>query len=150
MREIKFRAWFHNGEKDCKGQMLYDIQFAQSGNQKNDWICICVVGKKENIPAPFCFADGQWCKNPFSRQMFSLMQFTGLLDKNGKEIYEDDIVECWFPGAPNNLRCRQEVMFVDGCFGCGDYPLKLIDRTTLKVIGNIYKNPELLEKEEKK
>ena len=37
---------------------------------------------------------------------------------------------------PAELRVMQEIMFVNGYFGCGDYPLHLIDKLTLEVIGN--------------
>ena len=72
-------------------------------------------------------------------------QYTGLRDKNGKEIYEDDVVNAWFPSMPHHHTVRQEIMFVNGCFGCGNFPLSVMDLAFLEVIGNIYENPELLE-----
>ncbi len=67
-----------------------------------------------------------------------LMQFTGLLDKNGKEIYEGDIVK--FPDNHN-----QEIKFdeMTTSFTYGQrWNVKAVE-----VIGNIYENPELLSKE---
>ena len=73
-------------------------------------------------------------------------QYTGLKDKNGKEIYEGDII-CWESAKKN-----YKVIFVDGGY-CLDTPGFATDLyrcsdskgNHLKVIGNIYDNKELLE-----
>lgn len=72
---------------------------------------------------------------------FIPMQFTGLHDKNGKEIYEGDILR--------RLNGRIDVVeFESGCFvvrhpnGDCDFIAQV---NNYEVIGNIYENPELLE-----
>lgn len=84
------------------------------------------------------------------------MQFTGLSDTNGREVYEDDLLGYWVKDVDRNdklLLCR--VMFNDGSFSA-DISCYLNGRlfTELKpclkkytVVGNIYENPELLEME---
>lgn len=84
-----------------------------------------------------------------------LMQFTGLTDKNGKEIYEGDVLRCWEDRGEmaSDLEHRLEVkwsedlMWVayskDDEYGdtlCSMHPEEL------EVIGNIYQNPDLVEK----
>lgn len=86
-----------------------------------------------------------------------LMQFTGLLDENGKEIYEGDVVEYFRVGDRSNK--IGEIRFVQfGFFIPTDDWQKIsvllstrvllaVEKGTVKkVIGNIYENPELLEK----
>lgn len=75
-----------------------------------------------------------------------VMQFSGVLDQEGKEIFERDIIICaWGKSSEVGI-----VEFKDGCFKVTglkrflDIPLYL-RYPNHKVIGNIYENPELLE-----
>lgn len=64
------------------------------------------------------------------------MQYTRLKDKNGKEIYEEDIVKD-LNGNILEVKWVQKSYYV-GFLGALDH------RENLEVIGNIYENPELL------
>lgn len=65
-----------------------------------------------------------------------LMQFTGLTDKNGKEIYEGDVV-ILEGGHP------MEIKFIWGAF-LADRIYGGQEAYRMEVIGNIYENPELI------
>ena len=69
-----------------------------------------------------------------------LLQFTGLFDKNGKEIYDGDIVR--------NFNGVFEVVFEFGSFVVFEngkrFDLLLSWHRELEIIGNIYKNSELV------
>lgn len=74
-------------------------------------------------------------------------QFTGLHDKNGKEIYEGDIIKY----KDSRGQHIEKVIFDKGCFYAGIHngsstrvAPKLINTRISEVIGNIYDNPELL------
>jgi len=126
MREIKFRAW------DKRMKEMFN----------NVFLAGCRIYK--NKPLMWIEHD-----NGFNKLFQGeLMQFTGLKDKNGKEIYEGDIVK--YMVGPWEQIC--EVYFSDGMFKvktdtlaweCGNDPV------TIEVIGNIYENPELLNEGEK-
>jgi len=102
-------------------------------------------------------------QNPFSRDDLEVCQFTGLLDKNGKEIYEGDLLnQLMYPPNPitGNYDSKPifedkniiQVGFEDGYFtDCyGSYLWRLIcnikdgNKTDYEIIGNIYENPELI------
>ncbi|WP_332286659.1 YopX family protein [Bacillus velezensis] len=125
MREIKFRA-YHTEKRD-----------GQEFPRMLDWDEL-LNNDEEELACYF--------KNEFSN-VSPLMQYTGLKDKNGREIFEGDIV---IDGRENSA----EVVFDDGCFCVigylGDlrtHPLRdsLFCGERFEVIGNIYEDPELLE-----
>ncbi len=67
-----------------------------------------------------------------------LMQFTGLLDKNGKEVYEGDILR-----EVNNALV---VEWHNTGFWCEAGDGSWIMPSNFEIIGNIYENPELIKK----
>jgi|WetSurMetagenome_2_1015567.scaffolds.fasta_scaffold12557_9 uncharacterized phage protein (TIGR01671 family) len=140
MREIKFRG------KDSLGKWLYGLLF-----QYEDGACSIFYGKFKHIG----YEDNEMCDR---EEVFAhtVGQYTGLKDKNDKEIYEGDIIHaCDAVGV---------VEFACGCFGINwDYNspgrhrmfgvwgqrhnLRRMDDDIiyeLEVIGNIYDNPELI------
>lgn len=126
MRKIKFRTWNKFNKK-----MLYEgFDISPDGNI---WI------------------------NQFSvREQFILMQYIGLEDKNGIEIYEGDIVVTNNNGKDGNDICEakdwgNQVVTIDlygvnlGCFSWDDKD-SVNHIRYVSIIGNIHENPELLDK----
>lgn len=80
-----------------------------------------------------------------------LMQYTGLKDKNGVEIFEGDVVIAWSQGVKGIFEIKRRIdglwllypAWKDGQFW---YLSPTEDgRETIEIIGNIYENPDLLE-----
>jgi hypothetical protein len=81
-----------------------------------------------------------WCDN---LKDYPLMQYTGLKDKNGVEIYEGDIIKT---DTDNIVSVEYSNYY--GAYLFGGFPTNQdeIYKLEIEVIGNIYENPELLDK----
>lgn len=83
---------------------------------------------------------------------YKIMQYTGLKDKNGKEIYEGDICKISSVDDEGNWGIEitnTEIIYYNGCFkttyyGFPVYSWAKNNNVDMEVIGNIYANPELL------
>ena len=79
-------------------------------------------------------------------------QFTGLHDKNGKEIYEGDIITGVHPTNPSVINWSKELasFTIDSNgWAFSHYFQESCKPENIEVIGNIYENPELIEEVEK-
>ena len=126
MREIKFRAW-----DDYRKAMSDEVDiYCETGIIW--WVAQWRGEDGGKIEAFDSISKGN-----------SLMQYTGLHDKNGKEIWEGDI----FPHNGMNLVVKYELGAVVGhWFGSNEYIFfdHYANDDEVEIIGNIYENKELL------
>ena len=155
-REIKFRGRNKNGEW-LYGDILQVAKYSFIVPSDGDWFDF-IPWKKDNV---FHMPRSQYVVNTDT-----IGQYTGLKDKNSKEIYEGDIVysefadgsNCMFlVGWNNKLSCfgvMDEYAYRSKQLGY-DFPefdnhlfIKVLKNSKIfKIIGNIYNNPELLKGE---
>lgn len=124
MREIKFRIW----DKSMMRWWCEDSQYLQ------------MDGKKIH-PAPWSTLSAELPDDDIV-----IEQFTGLKDKNGKEIYEGDIIQMIYDSGRRGE--IEEIEWLNGIdFDYAGWGTKTILTSQWKyseVIGNIHEDPELL------
>lgn len=128
MALLRFRAW--DGGSLCR---MYSPEEVMVGNG-DIWII-----DEDGIA-------GEWIVN----NDLVLMQSTGLTDKNGKEIFEGDVLKVTDKYSWSEVVSFSEkkAMFVSKEIGFPESPLWELFNTVLfeiEIIGNIYENPELAE-----
>ena len=141
MREIRFRAW---DRKRKEMFIVHEIHF-----DKISGVITYVSGYGETDKDGTAFYGGG--ERGYAKALrYVLQEFTGLRDKNGKEIYEGDILRR--PGYAEGLSD-----YIVG-FERGHFTLQHTKTAynqlgiwniadTTEVVGNIHENPELLTKE---
>ena len=122
MREIKFKAWDKGGK-----QFVDDVLIAAN-------------------KYGFLYCNYNRCEFEGEDRDIVIMQYTGLKDKNGNEIYEGDIV-----GAKRGDKTHKgTIKFSQKCFDYRVYTypehlyMPLCEFYPIEVIGNIYENGDLL------
>ena len=121
MRKIKFRAWY----KHEKHYRSWEDILTHRYNER--WFI-------DNT-------DKEYINCIFTDEAMILEQYTGLKDKNDKEIYEGDICEISHAWTV----FKREVIFKNAGFGFqGTYSIFIPNKELMEIIGNIHENPELL------
>jgi uncharacterized phage protein (TIGR01671 family) len=128
-REIKFRIWNPDSKK------MYYVP-------EDGFLHIGESSFLNNPAWYFSKKDVNTFESCAYSDRSTIMQYTCLKDKNGKEIYEGDII---------NLPVLSEVVFMDGAFILkaeafqnGALVNDIFKMYPFEIIGNIYENPELL------
>ena len=126
-RTIKFRAW------DTKKRMMTNVEFAISC--RGSWLTraydIHQIGKEEF-----------WRREKTSRLI--PMQFTGVLDEDNGEIYENDIIKYKDIEILQIVWSEKKLAFVVKNNKQKEVELSILKLNRIEIIGNIYENPELL------
>lgn len=147
-REILFKAKVKNWKQLPKEEWWVEGYYGikGKGTELEEHFIICSTFSPILSTYPFYFTDIQIDPE-------TLCQYTGLTDKNGRKIWENDIVQAWSEGS-NAI--GKVIRRVDGLYIMypayqkkefwGLYPNKN-GKTTVEVIGNIFDNEELFEVE---
>lgn len=135
MREIKFRAW----DKEEKRWMTAIIEDVEESELR------LTLDGEVTYKEPWVGSDLTGKATISGNNRFELMQYTGKTDRDGAEVYFNDVVE-------DEYGHRYEVVFEGDCLRCngvrrirGGYkPKNRWFGIDLKIIGNANENPELM------
>ena len=139
-RIYKFRAWDKHSKK------MYSPEEIES-----------IPNRSEEFEGVICLVNNSQVKHNLTgrytrlESCVEIMQFTGLKDKNNKEIFEGDIVSCysWFDGMDNKPEEKTNIVVemkfdttISEKWGGGPDGVRRYE--DIEVIGNIFENPELI------
>lgn len=152
-REIKFRAY----DKEDERMTYFDDE---------DYLYHCpfILRLEQVFKKDSNYDDYEDFEYKDVTDKIELMQYTGLHDKNGKEIYEGDIIEFSYDEFTGNFDtkvAKGTIEFTSGAFLIKTFEIEgrkvkdtdneewfllyTVNTDTLKVIGNVYENLESLE-----
>lgn len=135
MREIKFRAWVKPGE------LTNHVNGVIADAKPNFYESDCLIERldltgKKNFREIFDF------------DRIELMQYTGLKDKNGVDIYEGDIYRVPYGGMFKIYYDAETASFLLDSLDGNHTRKRFVADSPYpdgEIIGNIYENPELME-----
>ncbi|MCX0386700.1 YopX family protein [Clostridium perfringens] len=139
IRELKFRVWDKTSDS-----MLYQDDFERVElDTKNKMVTLIAEEESDKSHYVLDYEDGIEAE---------ILQYTGLKDKDGQDIYEGDILINTNKSKLNLGMDNQKYLVVYKTLGFYLKPLfkgiaLKFDYSDLKKLGNIYENPELLEGE---
>ncbi len=147
MRKIKFRAWNKQNKK-----MIYSDQVYPRSKYKFEFDVFNEFNfKLMKMVDRYNVTDDEG--NETYQEVFEavdadIMQYTGIKDAEGKEIYEGDIVKIKFMSMFEDKHFIGVVKFYDGSFLVDNEKLQKAhflfrESDVLEVIGNVYETPEL-------
>ena len=121
---------------------MREIQFRAKDLATGDWKYITIEPTAEPLKI-----NSEYDEEAIV-DMETFSQYTGLKDKNGKEIYEGDIVKSAWHGTTGIVEFSIEDVGSCGCcyteFKGSGFIAPYINLNEVEIIGNIYENPELL------
>ena len=127
--EIRFKAW------DKEQKKMFDFVEIRYGMSGMPYF---------RLGQSYCYdEDGyeefgiDWEDKDYLLREIEFLRPTGLEDKNGKKIYEEDIIK-------TSKGCIWRITFMDGVFRLDNKFLFSMEAENFEVIGSVYKNPELL------
>jgi len=133
-REIKFRVWNKSTNKWVHGPNEEVNLFGE---------CILLGGFMRGVG----ILELNDCE---------ILQYTGLKDVNGKEVYEGDIIKIYVSDDPEDLQWELgSVTYKECCFWLDNKSPQMLydfiedDRLMIEIVGNIFENPDLIKDDRK-